>query len=228
MTAPLNEAVVFANELLDAFPVHRVMMREGQLVELCVGCDEAGKFVWIETAPTTPRLAEYFQKLRLALPEGHVAEINLEAIDWIARAASAFRRGFLITIDYGAEAVELYTASVRRAGTLRAFHRHQFADDILARPGEQDLTTTVDWTSLRSAGTEAGLQTMLCERQDKFLLRSGLLEQMELLAANARSETQAALLRASARDMILPDSMSASFHVLIQKAATGVNCQPMP
>jgi SAM-dependent MidA family methyltransferase len=217
MTAPVGEAVVFANELLDAFPVHRVAMRGGELVELCVGCDEAERFVWIETAPTTPRLAEYFQKLQIQLPEGHIAEINLEAVDWIARAANVFRRGFLITIDYGAEACELYSTSARPSGTLRAFRRHQFAGDVLARPGEQDLTTTVDWTSLKNAGAEAGLQTVLYERQDRFLLQAGLLEQLELLTAKAQSDAEVAILRTSARDMILPDRQSASFQALVQR-----------
>lgn len=215
--APAGEAVVFANELLDAFPVHRVTMRDGRLLELCVGLDAAGEFVWVEVAPTTPRLVAYFQKLQLELAAGQIAEVNLEAVDWIARAAVVFQRGFLITVDYGAEARDLYNFSERGKGTLRAFHQHHFADDVLAQPGQQDLTTTVDWTSIRSAGTEAGLQTVLFERQDRFLLQAGLLEQLERLSANTQSEAEAATLRASARHMILPDGMSASFQLLVQK-----------
>lgn len=218
MSTPICEVVVFANELLDAFPVHRVTVRDGKLWELCVGCDASGSFIWVERPPSTPRLAEYFDNLQTELAEGQIAEVNLAAVDWIARAASAFRRGFLITVDYGAEAGELFAPSVRPSGSLRAFQQHQFAGDVLAQPGAQDLTTTVDWTSIKNAGATAGLQTVLYQRQDKFLLQAGLLEQLEQMLANARSEADAVSLRASARHLILPDSMSASFQVLVQKA----------
>lgn len=217
--ARTDVAIVFANELLDAFPVHRVTMRDGQLSELCVGCDVTGKFAWVERPPSTPRLAAYFRKLQIELAEEQVAEVNLEALAWIAGVARLLRRGFLILVDYGAEAFELYDASARHAGTLRAFYRHHSPDDLLAQPGEQDLTTTVDWTSIANAGAAAGLQTILLERQDKFLLRAGLLEQLERLTASAQSEAEVAALRTSARHMILPDGMSASFQVLVQKAA---------
>lgn len=217
MDTPASTAIVFANELLDAFPVHRVRMRDGQLWELCVGCDAAGRFVWVERQPATSRLVAYFSELQLTLAEGRTAEVNLAALDWVARAAAVIERGFLITVDYGADAQELFTGGERRGGTLRAFHRQQFVEDLLAHPGEQDLTTTVDWTSIRNAGRAAGLQTVHFERQDKFLIQAGLLEQLEQLTANVRSEAEAVSLRADARHMILPDAMSASFQILIQQ-----------
>jgi SAM-dependent MidA family methyltransferase len=218
-TMPVNDTVIFANELLDAFPVHRVKMRDGQLRELCVDCDANGNFIWAECPPTTARLAEYFECLQIELAEGQIAEVNLQALDWMTCAATVSPRAFLIVVDYGAEAAELYESSARPAGTLRAFHRHQFAGDPLARPGEQDLTTNVDWSSIKHAGAQAGLQTILFARQDKFLLHAGLLEQLERLSANSQGEADAARLRASARHMILPDGMSASFQVLIQKSS---------
>ncbi|HEY0385506.1 MAG TPA: SAM-dependent methyltransferase [Pyrinomonadaceae bacterium] len=232
LRAPFDAAVVFSNELLDALPVHRVKMRDGQLFELYVGCDAEGEFVWTERALTSPRLAEYFNSLQLTLAEGQIAEVNLGALDWIARAAGLLRSGFLITVDYGAEAAELYDPLARPVGTLRAFHNHQFADELLSRPGEQDLTTTVDWTSIRRAGLKAGLEFVLLERQDKFLLQAGLLEQLELASMHAQGEAALLSLRAGARHMILPDSMSASFQVLVQKAAAnddaGVEKRALP
>jgi SAM-dependent MidA family methyltransferase len=219
LSAPLDTALVFANELLDALPVHRVTMRDGQLLELCVGCDAAGNFVWITRPLSTARLAGYFERLRIKLTEGQTAEVNLEAVDWIQRVASHLRSGFLVTVDYGAWANELYQSDERRSGTLRAFHRHRFADNPLAHPGEQDLTTTVDWTSIKTAGADAGLQSILFERLDRFLLQAGLLEQLERLTVNAEAEATVAALRAGARDMILPGGMSASFQVLVQKAS---------
>ncbi|MDQ3805992.1 MAG: SAM-dependent methyltransferase, partial [Acidobacteriota bacterium] len=102
-------------------------------------------------------------------------------------------------------------------GTLRAFRGHAFADDVLARPGEQDLTATVNWTQVREAGERAGLSTVLFDRQDSFLLRAGLLEQLELESKFVRSEAELMGLRLGAREMILPGGMASHFHVLVQK-----------
>jgi SAM-dependent MidA family methyltransferase len=215
--AAVNEGIVFANELLDAFPVHRVTMHEGKLYELFVDLDEEDKFVWTKREPSTPRLAEYFARSEVELSEGQIAEVNLEVEAWMRRAASHFKRGYLIAVDYGAEARELYTAPHRREGTLRAFHHHSFADDPLARPGEQDLTTTIDWTNVRRAGEETGLRMVSFERLDEFLLHAGLLDQLERMAKDAPSESEALILRSSVRELILPGGMSQSFQVLIQK-----------
>jgi SAM-dependent MidA family methyltransferase len=217
ISEPVNEGIVFANELLDAFPVHRVIARDGKLFELYVGLNEAEQFVWIEREPGTPQLAAYLARSGVKLSEGQVAEINLEIDGWMESAASVFGRGYLILADYGAEASELYGSPLRREGTLRAFHQHRFADDVLARPGEQDLTTTVDWTHVRRVGEKSGLQTLSFERQDKFLLRAGVLDQLELMAAETRNETDALILRSSVRELILPGGMSESFQVLVQK-----------
>ena len=209
--------LIFSNELLDALPVHRVRMREGQLRELCVGLDEARNFIWVEREPTTPRLAAHFSRLNATLAEGQIAEVNLAAEEWLADASSTIERGYVITFDYGAEAGELYQSAERSAGTLRGFRAHQFVADLLARPGEHDLTTTINWTSLKQAGEAAGLETISLERQDQFLLRAGLLEELERLTAQLPDEAERLRLRLGAREMILPGGMSGSFQVLLQK-----------
>ncbi|HLL77546.1 MAG TPA: SAM-dependent methyltransferase [Pyrinomonadaceae bacterium] len=220
----LGAGIIFSNELLDALPVHRVLRRAGRLLELFVGLDGAGAFTWIEREPSTPRLAEYFSEQGIELAEGQSAEVNLAAEEWVARAARALTRGFVITADYGAEATELYDPRLRPRGTLRAFRAHQFSDDPLRDPGLQDLTTTVNWTRIKKAGESAGLRALSLERQDQFLLRAGLLDQLERLSALAPDEPARARLRLAARDMILPGGMAESFQVLVQKKA--VICGP--
>jgi SAM-dependent MidA family methyltransferase len=209
--------IIFANELLDAFPVHRVTLRDGKLFELFVGLGEGDGFVWTEREPSTPQLAEYFNSAGIVLSEGQVAEVNLGVKEWMSRAAYTFKRAFLIVVDYGAEASDLYMAPHRLQGTLRAFHQHRFADELLALPGEQDLTTTIDWTSVRRIGEALGLQMVSFERQDEFLLRAGLLDQLERMAGDAADETEALILRSSVRELILPGGMSDSFKVMIFK-----------
>lgn len=209
--------LIFSNELLDAFPVHRVLMRGGQLRELCVGLDESDGFTWSEQEPTTPHLAEHFARLDTTLAEGHIAEVNLAADEWIEGAASALGRGYVVTVDYGAEAAELFQMPERAGGTLRGFRAHEFVADVLAEPGAHDLTTTINWTALKRAGEAAGLETITLERQDEFLLRAGALDQLERLAARASTEAERVQLRLGAREMILPGGMSQSFQVLVQK-----------
>ncbi|HEX7958212.1 MAG TPA: SAM-dependent methyltransferase, partial [Pyrinomonadaceae bacterium] len=171
--APLEAAVVFSNELLDALPVHRVVSRGGRLRESYVTTDEGGRFVFVEGEPSTPRLEEYFRLSGVALAEGQAAEVNLEACEWVRRAAGLVGRGFVVSVDYGDEAAGLYGAPHRFAGTLRAFRGHEAVDDVLRDPGEQDLTTTVNWTRVAAEGEAAGLKTVSLERLDAFLLRAG-------------------------------------------------------
>jgi SAM-dependent MidA family methyltransferase len=210
-----NAGVCFSNELIDAFPVHRVIMHDGRLSELCVGLNQ-DDFAWVERDPEQ-RVAEYCRRVDLRLSEGQIAEINLEAQEFISRAAGLFERGFLITVDYGAERNELLDSSDRFAGTLRAFHRHHLIDNVLARPGEQDLTTTVDWTQIKEAGRVAGLRTIRLERLDHFLLSEGLAGLLGEMLTQTQDQVEALRLSTSAREMIMPHGLAASFQVLVQE-----------
>jgi SAM-dependent MidA family methyltransferase len=217
MSEAVNDGIVFSNELLDALPVHRVTAHNGKLSELFVDLDEADGFVWTKREPSTPQLNDYLARFGVELSEGQIAEVNLEVEEWMRCAASVFKRGYLIIVDYGAEASDLYSAQQRHQGTLRAFYHHSFAEDVLSYPGEQDLTTTIDWTNIRRIGTELGLQAVCFERQDEFLLHAGLLDQLARMTAAASGETDALILNTSVRELILPGGMSESFQVLVQK-----------
>jgi len=209
-----NAGVCFSNELIDAFPVHRVIVRNGRLRELSVGMNQ-NDFVWVERDPDQ-RVAEYCRRVELRLAEDQIAEINLAAEEYVSRAARLFDRGFLITVDYGAERNELLDSPDRFAGTLRAFHRHQMIDNVLARPGEQDLTTTVDWTQIKEAGRRAGLRAIRFERLDQFLIGEGL-GILSGMIAHTRDPVEALWLSAGAREMIMPNGLAASFQVLVQE-----------
>jgi SAM-dependent MidA family methyltransferase len=209
--------IIFSNELLDAFPVHRVTLSHGELRELYVALDHRDEFAWVTGSLSTPQLAEYFKVVGVELThEGQVADVNLAIARWLSEAAKCLSRGYLITVDYGAEATDLYTAPERRQGTLRAFRRHEFRDP-LADPGQNDLTTTVDWTYVKRLGEKVGLEIIDFQRQDQFLLHAGLLEELELMTDQAEDEAENTRLRTSAREMILPAGMASSFQVLVQK-----------
>ena len=214
---PLEPGIVFSNELLDAFPVHRVTLREGQLREFYVGLKTNEDFEWIIGAPSTPELADYFPSVGVHLVEDQIAEVNLAIADWLGRVEAKLRGGYIVTVDYGCEARELFAVPERQRGTLRTIRRHQFAADVLSRPGEQDITTTIDWTSIKQLGEELGFETVDFSRQDRFLLRAGLLEELELMVNETADEAEKLRIRTSAHEMILPAGMATSFQVLIQR-----------
>ena len=211
---PFTAGIILSNELIDAFPVHRVACRSGELRELCVGLKN-DSFVWTE-CDLNPAVGDYCRRFGSQLVEGQIIEVNLEAEEFISRAAASLKEGFVITIDYGAAREDLLNARHRYEGTLRAFRNHQPVDDVLSHPGEQDLTTTVDWTQIREAGERVGLKTIRHERLDQFLLNEGLLEQLQTCTSEL-PESEALRLRTSAREMIMPHGLAASFQVLIQQ-----------
>jgi SAM-dependent MidA family methyltransferase len=167
------EGCILSNELLDALPFRRVRKRGGALHELLVGLD-GDRFVDIEAEPSSGVRA-YFDALGLEPGEGCEAEAGLAARDWTVRAASALKRGYLLSLDYGYEAHELY-APWRRRGTLLTFYRHTSGDDPYARVGRQDITASVDFTTLQRAGEQAGLTTLGLTKQADMLSALGALE----------------------------------------------------
>ena len=212
----LDWAIVFANEVLDAFPIHRVTVHEGKLVELYVDIGKQSPFIWTHGAVSDARLLEYLDRFRIAPVEGQILDINLEMIDWMRIAGQKLKQGFLILVDYGAEQRELFDPS-RTEGTLRSFKKHELSRDVLSSPGTQDITSSVDWTAVMEFSKDLGFETIRFERQDRFLLENGLLEELEARTSLADSEAEVQQLRTSAREMILPGGMAESFQVLVLK-----------
>ena len=164
---------VLSNELLDAMPVHQVTVEQGRLREIYVVLD--GEELATRTgAPSTPLLARHLDGLGVKLAEGQTAEVNLALDGWVATAAQALERGFVITIDYGRPAEELYSPTDRFRGTLTAFHHHSQTDRPLERIGQQDMSAQVDFTSLARAGRQAGLDFLGYDSQGSFLHHLGL------------------------------------------------------
>ena len=142
---------ILSNELIDAMPVHQVAIRDGRLMEIYVGLD-GNRFTTTPGDPSTPRLAERLARLQVELQEGQVAEINLGLDAWIREASTALDRGFILTVDYGRTASELYTSSTRFRGTLTTYRDHLQTDRPLERVGQQDISAHVDFTSLDLIG----------------------------------------------------------------------------
>ena len=229
------EGVLVANELLDALPVHQIVMRANGLREVYVDSATRGSaagtpgsdpgvrpgaqtsLILREGPLSTPELAAYLERLGVTLEPGWRVEVNLRAVDWIRDAARRLTRGFIILIDYGHQARDLYSAS-HSAGTLTTFARHRSegpessaeSPAWLQQPGDQDLTAHVDFTSVRAAAEAEGLTTIALLDQTYFLL--GLVGAMDLDDLKARL---------ALKTLIMPGGLGSTHKVLILGKGVG-------
>lgn len=212
---------LLSNELVDAFPVHLVEKRQGELQEVFVVNAPAGSGLIEELRSASPEVRRHFDWLGVSPAEGNRAEVNLAAPVWMRSVGERLGRGFVLTIDYGYPAEELY-ALHRRLGTLMCYRQHQADDNPYQLPGEKDITAHVDFTALQQAGKEAGLETLWFGEQYRFLLGLGFFEEMLRLEATARDEQQARAVRMTLKNLIMPDAgMGETFKVLVQGKDVG-------
>ena len=167
--------IIFANELLDALPVHAVVMTAAGLREVYVD-SRNGRLA--ETAgPVSPAVEAHVERFGIRLEAGWRTEVSPAAVAWVAAAARCLERGFLLLIDYGHEARELYSPT-HAQGTLACYRRHRVeaagdgrgAAPWLEEPGARDITAHVDLSAVRTAAEEAGLETLGTLDQTYFLL----------------------------------------------------------
>ena len=208
--------ILFSNELLDAFPAHRFGWdaRAQQWFEHGVALRE-DRLDWCRL----PRCAsgnlasppEVPDSMRAILPEGFTVEIVPEARRWWGQAAAALGHGYLLTIDYGLDSASILDPN-RPGGTLRAYRRHRMIPDLLADPGEQDITAHVDFGALRAAGEEAGLRTVDLISQGRFL--TSVFEQGIRLEAPGFDWTRHE--RRQFQTLTHPEHLGERFKVLVQ------------
>ena len=206
---------LYSNELIDALPVHRVVMTAEGLQEIYVTSKD-GEFRE-ETGPlSTPAISEYLVRIAVELHPGQQAEVNLAAPVWLASAARALQKGFILTIDYGFPAEELF-APHRTRGTLLCYHRHQTEENPYIRLGRQDITAHVDFTTLMKCGEELGLHSEWFGEQYRFLLSAGIVEEIEEIERSSATDEQKLKLRLALKKLIMPEGgMGDTFRILIQ------------
>ena len=204
---------MLSNELPDAFPVHRFAMRDGRVLEAYVTLED-GRLGEVLGEPSTPRIEQRLSGLGLELPDGFRGEVNLALDDWMEEASRGLARGLVLTIDYGHEARDLYSAQ-RSGGTLRCYYDHTLQGDPYRRVGRQDMTSHVDFTSLARAGEERGLTVVGFTTQREFLLNLGLGRLVESLAGMGLSQRERDANRMGMLELAKPGGMG-DFRVMAQ------------
>jgi SAM-dependent MidA family methyltransferase len=213
--AQIAAGCFFSNELVDALPVHRVVMDGGALKEILVGFSE-GRFMNVLAPVSTCAITEYFAAQGITLCEGHHAEAGLEACDWITEVGRRLARGYVLTIDYGHPANDLFDDHHMR-GTLLAYQNHRTSEEFYASPGEQDLTAHVNFTAIESWGKRSGLETSGFTSQTAFLMALGQGNEFADLYDEGQSETERTKARLQLKTLIHPEGMGERFQVLIQR-----------
>lgn len=214
--------VIFGNEFFDALPVHRLGWDAAarDWFEWLVGWDGT-RFCWVRSRPGETRdwpaakrrealEAEYpalgEPAVQALLPDGFTVEVCPAARTLWTTAARALGAGWLVALDYGPDREALRPE--RPEGTWRAFSRHHRSADVLAAPGEQDLTADVNFPALAAAGEREGLQTVALCAQGRFLV--------EALRAQPLAARWSAAQRRQFQTLIHPQHLGERFKVLVQ------------
>ncbi len=189
---------VFSNEFFDALPVHRVVWAGGEPRESLVGWN-GSRFEWVTGERAGAEVADYVERY-LDNENRESAEVNLEALRWMERIARALERGWVVTVDYG------YTRAESKrfpAGTLMSYRRHAATEDVLADPGEKDITAHPCFTALETHGASCGLI-----RTRFSTLQNSLLEVADVERMDAKERMQL---------KTLLFGMGETFRVLVQR-----------
>jgi SAM-dependent MidA family methyltransferase len=196
-----------SNEFVDSLPVHQVVVENNCLKEIYVAIKD-DKFCEVIDDLSDLALEDYFAKSKISLKEGQRVEVNLRALDWVKNISRYLKRGFVITIDYGYLAEDLYSEQ-RHRGTLMCYYEHITSENPYERVGSQDITSHVNFSSLMEAGNRCGLNTTGFTRQSKFLIALGILDEMNKVQGDIGK-----LL--TIKNLFLPGGMGDVFKVLIQ------------
>lgn len=213
-----NTQLVISNELFDAFPFARLVMRGEHIHELWV-TERDGELGWTEHEATA-EYEDYFAERGIELTDGQFADLSLEWQAYYADLCVFVDRGMIVTLDYGFSEDQLFHPRFRRFGTAASYSQQRVTRDLLQDPGLRDITAHINFTDLIRTGERAGFDTLFFDRQAKFLLSLGAAEH-ELFApieevASLERGLELRQAREDARRLILPDGIGEDIRVLVQ------------
>jgi SAM-dependent MidA family methyltransferase len=226
----------FSNELVDAFPVHRIEIQAGQVQEVFVAIathqasatssSEPIQFIEIVAEPSTPALQEYLEKLDLDIksyPDGYRSEINLAALDWLTTATQKLAQGYVLTIDYGYTAAQYYSPQ-RPQGTLQCYYQQAHHENPYWAVGQQDITAHVNFTALEQQGEMLGLKNISYVQQGLFLMALGLGDRLNQNATSAANFMDILRKREALHALMNPLGLG-GFGVLLQGTSNAPNLE---
>ena len=179
---------------------------------------EGGELAETLGEPSVAGLEEQLPTLGVSLAEGQRAEMNLGLHEWAESVSGAMERGYVLTVDYGRLAEDLYSFRERPRGTLTTFYRHTQTDAPLRRVGSQDISAQVDFSSVMREGKAAGLETLGFTTQGQFLTvlgRERLREKIARMGTEVLSFRERRANLDGMEDLVRPGGLG-DFRVLVQ------------
>jgi SAM-dependent MidA family methyltransferase len=222
----------FSNELVDAFPVHQIIVQDQQLQEIYITLDSEVKFKEIIAELSTEKITDYFKLIDIDLcsnsyPERYRTEVNLAALDWIKTLVTKLNQGFILTIDYGYTAQRYYLPS-RKEGTLQCYYQHSHHNDPYLNIGRQDITAHVNFTALQLYGKDWGIDAVGFTQQALFLMALGLGDRISALSQPSNYSISEILQRRECLHSLIDPMGLGNFGVLLQSKGLSPSQQQIP
>ncbi len=169
MDAAGGKALVFSNELVDAFPCAVIEWTQTGWKELGLAISESSSVEALRAVGE--RLRPHLPVPWKGIEYGQRCEVHISYREWLMDWLPELHSGHLLTIDYGNTFPQLYLR--RPGGTLRGYFKHSRIEGggVYQRAGQQDLTADVNFSHLREWGEEAGLEEVEFSTQREFMLR---------------------------------------------------------
>ena len=205
--------LIIANEILDAFPVKIFKTCAGKIYECRVQLLD-NKFAWLDVPADRDlceRVTERISSEIIHRESEYVSELNMGIGPWISDLARVMHSAVALFIDYGYPRSEYYHPQ-RSTGTLQCYFRHRKHDDPFWNPGLQDITASVDFTSVAEAVDSCGLSVLGFAEQASFLMANGLLDEAQARASSA-DEIVRQRIAHETKILTLPTEMGARFKV---------------
>lgn len=215
-----SSGIFLCNELIDAFPVHRIRWENEEWKELRVAqADTSSGFTWVTQDIDNPKLLSEASRINTEnFPQGYTTEINLAMQDWMQSICGLFENGKGIwwIIDYGHEENEYYSPT-RKEGTLRCYRDHHASEDAFEGLGETDITSHVNFSRLIDHAKASGLTTDSLQDQHDFLIHASKPWLLSIEATETSQEAHNKKLLRQFQTLTHPGMMGRSFKVLTIK-----------
>ena len=222
--------VFFANELLDAFPVHMVASAGGPWQENFVDAGRQG-FRFVYGPPSNTQLRAHLDKLPMPATHGgtpisYRTEVNLTALRWIEDTAKVLGQGYVLLADYGYPREQYYSPE-HADGTLMTYHQHRRSPNPLESVGECDITAHVDFTSLAERAEASGLRLAGYCDQHHFLIALGENDLLEIERSLQELTPDVLQYIRSFKTLIHPSTLGMAFKMIGFEKKVGADGPPL-
>jgi SAM-dependent MidA family methyltransferase len=194
--------VILGNEVLDAMPAKRAIIKQNYFYELGVKNKNNG-FDW-------QKLANKLSDKKYNLPDGYISEFNLQNMAWIKSLAQITGSWTALLIDYGFSEDEFFHPD-RISGTLRCYKNHKADENPFVDIGKKDITTWVNFSNIAKAATDNNLNVLGYCTQAMFLISLGIEEFLK----NEKDESKKIQFASEIKQLVFPNAMGESFKVIV-------------